>query len=127
MKKNGFTLIELLGVIIVLVALSLVTFPIIMNQFKKNKKEISAVMKTLIEDATITYIDEHANTYKKIDGNTYCITLSQLVEAEKLELPLTDPTTGLEIPVAHRVKVTVQNRQYSPNYVADKQCTEIRV
>ena len=63
MKKNGFTLVELLGVIIVIVALSLVVFPLVINGFKRNKKEVSAITKRLIEDAAITYMDKNPNMY----------------------------------------------------------------
>lgn len=126
MKKNGFTLVELLGVIIVIVALSLVVFPLVINGFKKNKKEISAVTKNLIEDATITYMDENPNMYEKVEGNVYCISLSQVVNSGNLSSPLTDPSTGLDIPISHKVKVTIENRQYVPAYIADSSCTESR-
>lgn len=126
MKKNGFTLVELLGVIIVIAALSVIVFPLVMNQFKKNKNEISAVTKAMIEEAAITYMDENPNTYEKVNGNTYCISLSQLVNSGNLSKPLTDTTTGTEISLAHKVKVTIENRQYVPNYIADASCVESR-
>lgn len=126
MKKNGFTLVELLGVIIIIVALALVVFPLVMNGFKKNKKEISAVTKTLIEDATVTYMDENPNMYEKVEGNIYCISLSQVVNSGNLSSPLTDPSTGNEIPISYKVKVTIENRQYVPTYIADSNCTESR-
>jgi type II secretory pathway pseudopilin PulG len=126
MKKNGFTLVELLGVVIVIVGLSLIVFPLIINGFKKNKKEISSVTKTLIEDATIIYMDENPNMYEKVEGNVYCVSLSQVVNSGNLASPLEDPSTGNEIPISHKVKVTIENRQYVPTYIADSNCTESR-
>ncbi|MCI9234020.1 MAG: type II secretion system protein [Bacilli bacterium] len=126
MKKNGFTLVELLGVVIVVVALSLIVFPLIMNNFKKNRKEISELTKKMLEDATIVYMEENPNTYEKINGNIYCISLSQVVNSGNLSSPLNDPTTGNEILLSNKVKVTVENRQYVPNYIADSNCVESR-
>lgn len=126
MKKKGFTLVELLGVIIVIVALALVAFPLVMNGFKKNKKEISAVTKTLIEDAATVYMDENPNMYEKVDGNVYCISLSQIVNSGNLSSPIQDPTTGKEILLSDKVKVTIENRQYVPNYIGDSSCVESR-
>ena len=126
MKKNGFTLVELLGVIIIIAALSLVVFPLVMNGFKKNKKEISAVTKTLIEEAATVYMNENPNMYEKVDGNVYCISLSQIVDSGNLSSPLNDTTTGNDIPLSNKVRVTIENRQYMPNYIGDSSCVESR-
>lgn len=126
MKKNGFTLVELLGVIIVIVALSLVVFPLVINGFKRNKKEVSAITKRLIEDAAITYMDENPNMYEKVEGNVYCVSLSQIVNSGNLSSPITDPSTGHDIPISHKIKVIIENRQYVPSYIADSSCVESR-
>ena len=57
MKTKGFTLIELLGVVIILGILSLISFPIILNQIKNAKQGIKEGTKTLIIDA-IKYLEE---------------------------------------------------------------------
>lgn len=126
MKKNGFTLVELLGVIIVIVALSLVVFPLVINGFKRNKKEVSAITKRLIEDAAITYMDKNPNMYEKVEGNVYCVSLSQIVNSGNLSSPITDPSTGHDIPISHKIKVIIENRQYVPSYIADSSCVESR-
>lgn len=126
MKKNGFTLVELLGVIIIIAALSLVVFPLVMNGFKKNKTAISAATKTLIEDAATAYMNENPNMYEKVDGNIYCISLSQIVDSGNLSSPLNDPTTGNEILLSNKVRVTIENRQYMPNYIGNSSCVESR-
>ncbi len=126
MKKNGFTLVELLGVVIIIAVLSLVVFPLVMNGFKKNRTEISGVTKKLIEDATIMYMDGKPNLYEKVDGNIYCISLSEIVSSGNLSNPLNDPATGKEVLMSDKVKVTIENRQYLPSYIGDSDCVESR-
>lgn len=127
MKKNGFTLVELLGVIVVIAVLSLLVFPIVMNQFRKNKKQISETMKTMIIDATSLYVDADPNVYIKNNGNIYCISLEQIASAGHLSKPLMDPGTGEEIPMSNKIKVSVENLQFHYEYIADDSCIESKV
>lgn len=127
MKKNGFTLIELLGVIVVIAVLSLIIFPIVMNQFRKNRKQISDTMKTMMIDATSLYVDADPNEYIKNNGNIYCISLEQIVNAGYLSNPLMDLSTGEEIPMSNKMKVSVENLQFHYEYIADDNCVESKV
>lgn len=124
--KRGFTLIELLGVIMVIAVLSLLVFPLIMNQFKKNRSQISDVTKELIEEGARTFVEKDPNTYLKTDGNVYCISLNRLVDSNDLVAPILDPSTGLEIPLTHTVNVTVKNGQFYSEYVGEGSCTEVK-
>lgn len=121
-KKNAFTLVELLGVLVVIAVMSLVVFPIIMNQFKNSKSNISAATKEVIYHAANVYIEDNLNEYPKENGASYCITLEQLVKAEKLSAPLKDPTTGKEIPSDYVVKATVDNGQFEYALITDGSC-----
>lgn len=124
--KKGFTLIELLGVIMIIAVLSLLVFPLVMNQFKKNRSQISEVTKNLIEEGAKTFVEKDPNTYLKTDGNVYCISLNQLTSSNDLASPVLDPSTGLEIPLTNIVSVTVKNGQFYPEYVGDGSCAEVK-
>lgn len=126
MKKNGFTLVELLGVIVIIAVLVLVAFPVIMSQFRKNKTKISNVTKQMITEASLVYVEKNQNQYPKHNGNIYCVTLNQLVNNGNLTEPLTDPSTKEDIPLNHKVKITVENNIFYSEYVADNSCTETR-
>ena len=126
MKKNGFTLIEILGVVVIIAVLSLIVYPLIANQFKKNQNDISKVTRTLLEEAASTYLDSKPNQYVRTNGNIYCVSLSELVTAGNLILPLKDTATGEEIPTSNKIKITVENNQFIPKYIGDDSCTELR-
>lgn len=122
MNKKGFTLIELLGVVIIVAILSLVLFPNIMNLFKKNKENVSNATKRMIEEAADLYIYDHLNDYPKVNGEYYCISLTELIADERLTEPLIDPSTGKEIPDTYSVKAIVQNSQYNYEIITDGSC-----
>lgn len=126
MKEKGFTLVELLGVIVIVAALSLIVFPIVMGQFRKNKSQISAVTWRLIEEAASLYVDANPNQYELTNGNVYCITLNQLVVAGNLSEPFIDSSTGERIPLSNTVKVSVMNNQFSYSFNGENSCAEVR-
>ncbi len=126
MKKKGFTLVELLGVIVIIAVISLVAFPTIMSQFRKNRKNISNVVKQTITEASLVYVEKNQNQYPKVSGNIYCVTLTQLVNNGNLSEPLKDPSTGEEIPLSHKVKITVENNIFYSEYIGEDSCSEFR-
>jgi len=87
MKKNGFTLAELLGVIVILAAIALIAFPPIINQIKKSRGELDDALNQLIYSAAKQYLED--KNYN-LDGKSYCIKLSVLVNDGKLVEPITD-------------------------------------
>ena len=82
MKKNGFTLIELMGVIILLGLVSIVSYTVITNQIDKNKSDVSDATKKLIYVAVDNYLEDNNNTYPKLEGNNYCISLTDLINGD---------------------------------------------
>ena len=126
MKKSGFTLVELLGVIVIVAALSLIVFPIVMGQFRKNKSQISAVTERLIEEAASLYVDANPNQYELMNGNVYCVTLNQLVNSGNLSEPLIDSSTGDKIPLTYTVKISVINNQFYYSFNGGNSCVESR-
>ena len=88
MKKNGFTLIELLGVVVILALIMLIIFPSVINTIKKSSDATDEATLNLIYNASDLYISNHPRDFKKIDGNTYIIYLSNMVAEDLLSSPI---------------------------------------
>ncbi len=73
--KKGFTLIELLGVIVVLVAITLITTVIIVGFVKDTNNTIDEGTKKLIYSATERYL----NDYMELKDGTYQISINTLI------------------------------------------------
>lgn len=86
--KKGFTLTELLGVIVLLGAIALLTFPPILNQIKKSKEEIDNGNLSLINSSFELYLSENKSTIIMNDNTAYCIKLKTLVDDGKLNTPI---------------------------------------
>lgn len=76
--KNGFTLVELLAIISLLGILLLFVYPKIINIQDKKEAEIDSAKKTLINNATIEYMNKNLNNYPQEIGNKYYISLETL-------------------------------------------------
>lgn len=125
MKEKGFTLTELLGVMVLLSILALITFPPIINQIKNAKQDISDATLTLIYNSAKLYVNDRPNTYQLTDGDTYCITLQELVNQTYLKAPIEDIQTGTEIELNRTVKYQVgENKTVTISLVKPKNCKE---
>lgn len=127
MKKNhGFTLIEMLAVLVIIILLTSVVVPSIINLITKNKNKLSKQTQDIIYSATDLYLSEN-NNYSKNIGNVYCITLSTLVNDGKLIAPINDFKTGKEIDLNRSVEARVNKYsefEYSIKSLND--CSEKR-
>ena len=114
--KNGFTLIEMMAVVIIISLISILTVPTIVNQIAERKTEIDSTTKQMIYDATDLYMTNKAVDYPKLQGNVYCISLDTLVQNGYLTSPIKDFTSGNQIPLTKKVRVTVKNIAGSLEY-----------
>ena len=110
MKNKAFTLLELLGVIIILGILSLITFPIILNQIKNAKQGIKYSTKTLIIDAAKDYYEDNTNNFDLIEGITYCIDIKTLTDNNYLNEHLKDEDLN-NIDTSKKVKLIYRNNK----------------
>ena len=76
--KKGFTLIELLGVVTILGVLALILFPLLLKHINNARNGISETNKLLIIDAAKDYVNDNINNYKKIQGISYCINMTDI-------------------------------------------------
>ncbi len=120
--KKGFTLAELIGVVIILALIALLAFPPILNSIRKTKGELSDASKEILYSATGLYVSENLNDFPKYNGNTYCVTLNDLVTNEYLPTKVYDATTGEEISLDSKVEVKVENDSYT--YNMNNECVE---
>ena len=121
--KKGFTLAELIGVVIILALIALLAFPPILNSIRKTKGELSDASKEILYNATELYVSENLNDFPKYNGNTYCVTLNDLVTNEYLPTKVYDATTGEEISLDSKVEVKVENDSYT--YNTNNECKQI--
>lgn len=124
MKNKGFTLLELLGVVIILGALSLITFPIILNQIKNAKQGIKDSTKALIIDAAKDYYEDNSNNYDRVEGMTYCIDIETLTDENYLNKNLKDENLN-NMDTSEKVKMFYHNDKF--NYEVVDKCTNYTV
>lgn len=108
--KRGFTLIELLGVMIILALLVILTFPNIINFIKSSSEKNDNMNLNLIYNATDLYIKENKNDFPKVNGNSYCITLQDLVDNGGLKSPIILSNSNDDITNLKSVQVNYQDK-----------------
>ena len=120
--KKGFTLVELIGVVIILGLIALIAFPSILNAIRESENEISDASKEILYSATSQYVSENANSFPKVNGNTFCVPLNSLVQGEYLPTKVYDATNGEEIPLTSIVEVKYEQDRFS--YNLNNECVE---
>ena len=123
-NKRGFTLVELTAVVILLALISVLGYSYITKSINSKKEDISEAMNKIINEAASIYMGYNPTNYKKIDGNVYCIKLSELTDLELLSNPIIDPITSKTISLDKYIKVEVNVDEYIYNTV--DLCTEKR-
>ncbi len=128
MKKCGFTLVEMLAVLVLLILVSLVVFPSIINYINSSKGDISSVSKKMIISNAELYVSDNKNSFPAFEGHSYCMKLKDLAVKNYIETPFKDSATGEEIDLENTfVKVQyvfdydLQTTKY--NYDVVNSCT----
>lgn len=110
MRKKGFTLVEMLAVITILGVVLLVAIPSIQNQVNSRRKDVDERTKQMILSAAENLVSSNPNTYLNIytsesNKNVYCLTIQTLIDADLLDEPVKDYTSGKEINHSRVIKV----------------------
>lgn len=111
-KKMGFTLVELLGVIILMGLISAAIATPILAQINKTSTKIDETALKLLYSDTELYMTKYSNSYKKISGNVYYITVEQLIESGLLEKEFIDSYSDSVLSKNTQIKVNVMNNSY---------------
>lgn len=109
MKNKGFTLVELLAVVTIFAILCVLAIPPILNQINNNKGTINDTNLEVIYKAVDLYIGT-----PKI-GNTYCVSLQELVDRDLLTSSIKDMSTDEKYDLQRQVKLVIDdkgNRDY---------------
>lgn len=107
--KKGFTLIELLGVIIILALLMTLAFPNIINLIKTSSEKNDNLNLELIYNAADMYVNGNKNDFPRVNGNIYCITLTDLVDYGTLNSPIKLTGSDIDITQTKSVQVNYNN------------------
>ena len=121
--KKGFTLTELIGVVIILALIALLAFPPILNAIRSTKGKISDASKEILYNAVGLYVSDNSNTLARVEGNTYCVTINELIKGEYLPTTVYDSVTGEEIPTDNIIEIKVENNQYK--YNMNNECVSV--
>ena len=121
--NNAFTLTELIGVVIILGIISLLAFPPILNAIRSTKGKISDASKEILYNAVGLYVSDNSNTLARVEGNTYCVTINDLIKGEYLPTTVYDSVTGEEISTDNIIEIKVENNQYK--YNMNNECVSV--
>lgn len=86
--KRGFTLVEMLGVIVMLAALTIVSYPLLFNTFNKKEEQIDSYKLDLIYIGAEKYVNEHINDFPYIKGNNVCVPIITLINENYVSIDL---------------------------------------
>ena len=123
MKNKGFTLIELLGVIVILSVLMLLVLPKIVNSIKSSSYKVDEITQKLVYNATDLYIDSKKNSFKKLNGASYCVSFSDLVDFGYLKSPITS-SSNIDLTDLKSVKITYKNNKFNYEIVDIDKCKQ---
>lgn len=110
--KKGFTLVELLGVIILIGLIALAISSPIVSLINSNSKKIDQAALDLLYTTAEDFMNKDSRTYTKVYGNTYYITIEQLIESGLLEGDFLEAYSEKELSKNSQIKVTVKNKNF---------------
>ena len=119
-RKLGFTLVELIAVIALMGIIVLaITVPILAQINSTNDKLDEATI-DLIYTTTDLYMSKHSNTYNKVNGNIYYITIEQLIESGLLDSNFLKAYSSKVLSKNTQIKVSVDNDSYTYDVNSDQ-------
>ncbi|MBQ1812406.1 MAG: DUF5011 domain-containing protein [Bacilli bacterium] len=107
MNKKGFTLIEILAAITLLAILATITINISVRKINETKEKGLETLIKSIELSAKSYVVENSESIESFKQNDFVyVTLETLVQAEKFNNSLINPTTKQPLPLSDTVYVT---------------------
>lgn len=111
-NRRGFTLAELLGVIILMGIIAAAIAVPILTQINKTSSKLDKATEDLLYNNTGLYMNRYSNTYKKINGHIYYITIEQLTRNGLLEDDFLDSYKTEVLSEDTQIKIVVTNNSY---------------
>lgn len=105
MKNKGFTLVEVLGVMIILTFLTFVISEIIINNINDTNIKLDKLTEDIILSSARDYVSKNPNNFARINGKSYCINYSTLVETGFINNEMLPSTTDLNIIENKQIKI----------------------
>ena len=81
MSKKGFTLIELLGTLVIIALISILVVPRIVNWYSNSTDNYVELNEELLIEGARSYVEDNPDTFLKVDGSVYNVTMTQLVNS----------------------------------------------
>lgn len=99
MNNRGFTLIELTGIVLVLAAIFLLTFPALLNTTRADKEKEYNVMVENLCKAGETYIYSHMGDYDELNtiDSVININISELILYGNVDKNTINPNTNKNV------------------------------
>ncbi len=113
---KAFTLTELLAVIVIIALIGILIIPSVINIISNSTDEITEAQYETILAQTKIFVLENIDTYEKVNGNQYCIKVSDLAGQNYLTQ---DYINNLKTPEKINIEVNVRNDEYHYNFTEE--------
>ena len=123
MNKKGFTLVELISVIVILGILALIVFPSVLSTINKGKSNTKDSNKKLIIAGAKNYVTDNQNSFKSIDGKTYCISIGTLYNAGYIKTVIGIDVDDDVTKITDVVKAVYSGGKFNYSYVSTSECS----
>lgn len=119
MKNKGFTLIELLGIVIVLAAIFLVSFPALMNLIKVDDDKKYENFTNNLCEAGKSYIYNNIEEYSELSivGSEITIGVDELITYGSIKPDLVNPSTNDSVEDDNVVFTVLEDKSLECEYV----------
>ena len=118
-NKKGFTLVEMLAAIVILLLITILTYPSFNKLNKKTEEKFDYSIKTIVENAAKIYVDNNKELIdEKITSNNgkYCLPVATLSSYDYLDTPI-KKSDGENLNLKSCVYITKENEDNNIKYI----------
>ena len=118
-NKKGFTLVEMLAAIVILLLITILTYPSFNKLNKKTEEKFDYSIKTIVENAAKIYVDNNKELIdEKITSNNgkYCLPVATLSSYDYLDTPI-KKSDGENLNLKSCFYITKENEDNNIKYI----------